>query len=298
MDIRQLQVILHVCETKSVTETARRLYVSQPAISKTIKQVEELTGLVLFENIQGRLIPSVQAQSLLPVIKQLLKSHEDVKKHILNLQTGKAGVIRIAVSPSLMPTIVASTISKFQARRPEVEVKLVMTSTRDIFNRVGNHEVDFGICQTYTGDSAVKVLPLTTGIVLCALPRNHPLIGKKKITPSDLEGEKIITFPDTEPTAGMILDAFTANGVTLSRSIEVNQSFGACSLVNHGLGVALVDSFIHVKDHFPALTVKPFSPEIKLELQFLTSSVLSPSQLTQELMKDLFLVGKQYTYKR
>ncbi|EKF42635.1 LysR family transcriptional regulator [Nitratireductor indicus C115] len=67
MDIRQLKVIQTVCKTGSVTETARMLHVSQPAISKTVRQVEEETGLTLFENIQGRIFPTEQAHSLLPV---------------------------------------------------------------------------------------------------------------------------------------------------------------------------------------------------------------------------------------
>lgn len=79
MDIRQLKVVETVCKTGSVTETARILNVSQPAISKTIRQVEEETGLVLFENIHGRIFPTEQVQALLPVIERFMSGHESLK---------------------------------------------------------------------------------------------------------------------------------------------------------------------------------------------------------------------------
>lgn len=293
MDIRQLRVIQMVCETGSVTETAKRMHVSQPAISKTIKLVEEETGLQLFENIQGRLFPTTEMQTLLPEISRLLNTHQDVRKQVENLRAGKSGVVRLAISPSLMPRLAAPAIRRFQAARPDVEVKVFATSTRQVVAMVANHDVDAGVCQPSSGDPTVHALPISTARVICILPENHRLARKEAISPFDLDGESVITFPDTEPTAVRVVDAFINSGARLNRTIETNMSFTACCLAMQGCGVALVDSFIHTADYFPKLAVRPFVPEIPLHVNLHVSSLRKPSLLVQELVQELIAVGKE-----
>ena len=295
MDIRQLRVIQMVCETGSVTETAKRLHVSQPAISKTIKLVETATGLELFENIQGRLVPTTQVQTLLPEIRRLLNTHRDVTRQIANLRAGKSGVVRLAVAPSLLPTLGAEAVKRFQAQRPDVDIKIITTSTRDIVSLVARHEVDVGICQPSSGDASVRVWPVATGRVICVFPEHHPLAEKEEVTPFDLEGENIITFPDTEPTAMRIADTFLACGRKFNRTIETNQSFGACCIATQGAGIALVDSFIHTQDYFPRLAVRPFAPAIQLDVHLHLSGLRTPPGVVQDLCDEIAAVGEKIT---
>lgn len=295
MDIRQLRIIQMVCETGSVTETAKRMHVSQPAISKTIKQVEEATNLVLFENIQGRLFPTNQVQSLLPDIRRLLNTHQDVKKQVANLQAGKSGVVRLAMAPALMPSLMAPALHRFQSERPDVEVKVIATATREIVALVARHEVDIGICQPSSGDPSVGVWPVATGRVICAFSEDHPLAQKDQITPFDLENERIVSFPDSEPTGARVADAFIASGARFNRIVETNQSFGACCIATQCGGVAVVDSFIHTRDHFPRLTVRPFVPDIRFQVDLHLSKLRFPSRLVQELCDDIIEVGAQFS---
>jgi DNA-binding transcriptional LysR family regulator len=294
MDLRQLRVIATVCETGSVTAAARLLHVSQPAISKTIRQVEELTGLVLFDLIDGRLIPTEQAHALLPLIDRLMSSHESVKQRVEDLRTGRRGLIKIASAPSLTSTLLAEAIRNFRSFRPFVELKILATSTRTIVELVARNEVDIGICQPSSGDSSVNTRLISTGQVICAMPKGHQLASNSVITPSELEQEDLITFPESEPTGARILEAFVTEGVRLRRVIEVNQSYGACSFANQGLGIALVDSFIHAKGHFPKLVVRPFRPEIQVRTHMLTSSIRPLSPISEDFCMSLLQVGGEF----
>ncbi len=294
MDIRQLKVIQTVCKTGSVTETARILHVSQPAISKTVRQVEEETGLTLFENIQGRIFPTEQAHSLLPVIERLMSSHDSVRQRVEDLRTGRRGLVTIASAPSLTSTILAEAIRRFRREKPSVELKIMATSTREVVERVARNEVDIGTCQPSSGDAAVSARLMSTGSVICVLPSEHRLASRTSISPADLEGEEIVTFPDYEPTGGRVSEAFVRAGVRLRRAIEVNQSYGACSFVNQGLGVGLVDPFIHTKGHFPGLVVRPFTPEITIQTHMLVSSIRPISPLAEAFCQKLLEVGKAF----
>jgi DNA-binding transcriptional LysR family regulator len=296
MDIRQLKVIETVCKTGSVTETARILNVSQPAISKTVKQVEEETGLVLFEKIQGRIFPTAQAGALLPVVERLMSSHDDVKERIRELRTGRRGLIKVATAPSLTSTLLAEAIKRFRQKRAHVELRVFVASTKEVVDRVARNEVDIGTCQPSSGDSEVSARPMAVGNVICVMPGGHRLAHRKSIAPQDLVEEEIITFPEHEPTGARISEAFVNAGVRLRRAIEINQSYGGCSFASLGLGVALVDSFIHARGHFPTLAVRPFAPEIRVRTHMLVSSVRSISPLAKEFSEMLLQVGKDYQH--
>jgi DNA-binding transcriptional LysR family regulator len=294
MDIRQLKVVEIVCKTGSVTETARILNVSQPAISKTIRQVEEETGLVLFENIQGRIFPTEQVQALLPVIERLMSGHENVKQRVEDLRSGRRGLIKIATAPSLTSTVLAEAIRRFREERPFVEFKVSATSTREVVGRVARNEVDIGTCQPSSGDSAVTARLMAVGTVICVMPKEHRLATKAAISPADLEDEEVITFPDSEPTGARVSEAFITAGIRLKRAVEVNQSYGACAFASQGLGIALVDSFIHAKGNFPTLAVRPFEPDIRIQTHMLVSSIRPISALAEQFCEMLIEVGNEF----
>jgi len=298
MDIRHLKVVETACKTGSVTETARLLHVSQPAISKTIRQFEEEIGLVLFETVQGRIVATEQARALLPVIADLMSGHERVKQRIEDLRTGRKGLIKIATAPSLTSTLVAEAMRRFRTERPFVELKVIATSTREVVERVARNEVDVGACQPSSGDAAVSTRLLSTGGVICVMPQEHHLSQKPSVSPIDLEREELITFPDAEPTGARVSEAFVTQGVRLRRAVEVNQSFSACSFVSQGLGIALVDSYIHAGVHFPTLVARPFKPEIPLHCHMLISSIRPISPLAQEFCEKLVDVGRELNQGR
>lgn len=294
MDIRQLKVVETLCKTGSVTETARILNVSQPAISKTIRQVEAATGLELFKNLQGRIFATDQVQALLPVIERLMSSHENVNERIEDLRSGRRGLVRIATAPSLTSTILAEAIKLFRKERPFVELKVIATSTREVVGKVARNEVDIGMCQPSSGDAAVTARLMASGTVICVLPKEHRLARNSTISPVDLQNEDIIAFPDSEPTGARVSEAFVTAGIRLRRAVEVNQSYGACAFASQGLGIALVDSFIHARGHFPTLAVRPFAPETRIQTHMLVSSIRPASSLAEQFSEQLLEVGKEF----
>ena len=175
------------------------------------------------------------------------------------------------------------------------KVKVITTSTNQIVSLVARHDVDVGICQTSSGDPTVRVRPIAKGRVICAFSSQHRLARKKEISPFDLRGENLITFPESEPTARRLADAFNTSGVKLNRSVETSQSFSACCVAMQGSGIAIVDSFIHAKDYFPQLAVRPFTPEIEFHVDLHLSDLRTPPPLVQELCEALIAAGKAST---
>lgn len=232
--------------------------------------------------IRGKFVPTNETLSLLPVVERLLSSHGDVNERIKDLRSGRRGLIKIATAPSLTSGLLADAIGRFRARRPNVELKISALSTKDVVARVANNDVEIGFCQPSSGDAAVTAQLLSLGSVICAFHRDHHFKDLETVSPADLVGEDIITFPATEPSGARISEAFANAGVRLRRAIEVNQSYAALSFAHMRLGVAIADSYIDMHRSFPELIGKPFSPEITIRVHMLVSSIKRISPTAEE----------------
>lgn len=291
MDIRQMRVLEAVYRTGSVTAAARIINVTQPAISKTVRQVEDFTGLTLFENINSRLVPTANLHALMPQIRRMLLEQLNIGRRIDDLRNGRGGLIRIASAPTLFHTMLVETTRRFKKDHHQAEISISIASTRQVVEQVINEEVDIGTCQPSSSSSSIIARPIWLGRVVCIMPKSHGLSERPFVTPHDLVDEEIISYSATEPTSTRILEAFWEAGITQKRTIEVDMTVGACSFVEQGLGVALVSSIIDLKQQFPDLCSRPFVPDIPIQAHLLTSNIKSLSALAAKFCDTLIEVG-------
>ncbi len=295
MDIRQLRVLQTVLRTGSISEAARILNISQPAVSKTIGAIESAVDLPLFERINGRLVPTMQAHALVPDIKRVLDDFALVRQAARELRDGKRGHLKIAAPPTLTASIIPLAIASFSKSNPAVEFTITATATRDVVELVARHEVDLGICQPSSGDVYVQSFDVCRGAVICLMPAEHELSRFKRVRPLDLVGHELISFPLSEPTGARIAEAFRSEGLRFRISIEVNQSFAACALVKAGIGIALVDSFLPMRTAFPGVDFRPFSPTIHLNIQLMSSTQRMLSPLVRAFRDELVTAAKRWS---
>jgi DNA-binding transcriptional LysR family regulator len=294
MDIRQLRVLRLVLDTGSVSEAARLLNISQPAVSKTIALVESEMDLRLFERVQGRLIPTTQVHALCSDIDRLLADLASVKQTVRELRDGKRGQVKIAATPTVTASVLPAAIASFRKSNPSVEFVVVATSTPNVVGLVARNEVELGACQPSSGDPYVESTDLCRGDVLCLMPVGHPLSRLKRVRPADLAAFDLISFTQSEPTGARIAEAFRSEGLRFRVSVEVNQSLTACSLVESGLGIGLIDSFFPLGTSFPNIVARPFSPTIPIRVQIMSSQQRLLSPLASAFRDELRATAKQW----
>src|ERR1700722_18831422 len=111
LSFRMLELLRFAIETRSVTATAERLHISQPAVSKTLQQAEERLGFPLFVRERGRLVPTLDARLLLPEIVRATAAMEAVSRRAEDLQSLKTGMVTLAATPVLGNTMVTQAIA-------------------------------------------------------------------------------------------------------------------------------------------------------------------------------------------
>lgn len=280
MKLHQMQAFQAVARLGTVTQAAAALNISQPAISKTLKLLEEELGLSLFDTVQGRLSPTSQALALLPEVGRILAQVHDLRRHAVDLRDGKRGVLRIASVPSGVVSLIEAGYGAFSHAAPGAMLDVVTARTSSVVEMVSSGEVELGFCQLVGMEKGIASHAAIRGKVVCVLPIDHALAGRGSLTPADLSQERIISYSEAEPTGRRIARAFVQAGVQPFYAMQVAQTLPAINLVGQGFGIALVDSFFapgfenaqkpFLPPTYTGLVVVPFAPEIVIKTHILT----------------------------
>lgn len=141
MKIKQLEVFHAVYTSKSITEAANKLNVSQPSVSKTLKIIEKDIGFRLFHRVKRRLVPSKEGSNLFNYAQIILDNFRSMESEIERLSQAFSKKIRIACSPSLGLEILPTIISKYNIKNPDIEFSI---NTQHLDQMVSNFK-DFNI---------------------------------------------------------------------------------------------------------------------------------------------------------
>ena len=125
MDIRLLEAFRKVVESRSVTEAANILGVTQPAVSAQLSRLEELVGFPLFSRQGGRLRTTKQGQSFYDEVAKALGSIEHLEQSAINIKSGSLGRLTIVSHPSAALSLLPDLVTEFQNRRPSVFIRLM-----------------------------------------------------------------------------------------------------------------------------------------------------------------------------
>ena len=156
MNIAQLTVFREVMETGSMSEAARNLNRTQPAISLTLKGLESSLGFELFKRHKRKLSPVPEAYYLLSEAESILGQMSRLERTMQRLGAGEVGTLHVAAMPGLANALLPEFLSEFSHDKPGVQLSMHTRSTPQLYELVSSQGVDMGI-----GDFNSK-LPLPT----------------------------------------------------------------------------------------------------------------------------------------
>lgn len=256
---------------------ARLLLVSQPAVSNMIKQFEDQLGFKLFDRISGRLHPTHEAEVLSKNLERVFASVDAVENLVNDLRDSKVGTLKILASASLGQTILPPAIAAFAQDRPEVKIGFDILDNDTIVSYLDSHQADFGLTITAINHPSLEGRMLREGRLVCAIPKDHPLSRKKFILPKDLLGTTFISYPRFSPIGIIVDDAFKEHDEIFRADVEVRYCYTACTLVNAGVGVAVVDEFALLGQEMQNIVTRPFKTSFRVAviLSFAKANPLS-----------------------
>ena len=243
MDTRQLAAFCAVVERKSFSQAAERLGVTQPAVSLQIRSLEQRLGRQLLDRSGRRVEPTEAGRRLYASAQRVLAAEE----HLLEeLDADDEGAItgRLELGASTGPggTVVPLLLCEFQEQHPDVGVRLTVSDTQTVVDRVAGRELELGIVGAGRRHRGVAFEPFFSDEVVLACPAEHRFAGKT-VSLDDLKGEKLIVMQDGAGVRQVIEDELRKAGMRL-RDLDVRLELGlqesVRSAVLAGHGIAFI----------------------------------------------------------
>jgi len=142
--LRSLELFSTLMLTRSLTETAKRIGITQPAASLALKELEAQTGLSLFQRSRQRIVPTPQAEALLPHIERLLAQAEAVQRRITTLQDTSVSTLQIACIPSFGSTLLPQAIAGFKRKNRHLQIRVDVQHFARVLDLVDHDTTELG----------------------------------------------------------------------------------------------------------------------------------------------------------
>lgn len=248
MELRHLRYFVAVAEAENVSRAALKLRVSQPGISRQIRDLEDEIGFALFERRAKSLKLTDAGKSFLDEARAVLQRADEAVKTARAIATGERGELHVGYAPSPTSRILPPALRAFQAEAPNVRVKLHDCSTEEMIAglREGRLQIAF-LVRPITGMlRGVQFEEIMRDPIFLAVATNHPLAGRRTVTLAEVAKEPLAVYSRAEyPEAHEELKAMFARIQIKPRIAEEHD--GVTSLiagVESGVGVALVPESI------------------------------------------------------
>ncbi len=272
-----LHIFLSVAEKGNITETAKELYISQPAVSKAVKNLEDELNLKLFhrDKRKGLILTEVGSRILL-IARQMADMENRMYQTAFRSNNFIGGKVKVASMPIVTTVILAKVFAEFKRKYPFVEVELMETSAAGIKKAVEEHQVDFGITSSPFGKLDFEVLFKDEMIA----------VSKNK-----LNGSGVISFADiSEPLifckSGLeiISENLKNPPANTSKSFVVEQAGTVIALANENNGIGIVSRL--VADTTPnSLNRYSILPEIQTDMGIAAHNINDLTPVAAELKR-------------
>ena len=240
MDIRQLEMFQAIVDTGSFTRAGEKLYVSQSAISRQIKLLEEELGDQVFKRIHRKIYLTPTGEVLLQYTRKIFNEIRLMTAEISDLTHLRRGYLRLAGGMSICTYLFPSLVKEYQQRYPNIELTIATGSNDEILRLLKTNQVDVALLSLPFHDKDLEVHPALTEEMVLVMEDQHPLATRDRITFKDLTPYTFIHFERGSNTRKLVDDIFKEEGVHFPNSMELENVEITKPLVEIGLGISII----------------------------------------------------------
>ncbi|MFT5139566.1 MAG: DNA-binding transcriptional LysR family regulator [Lysobacterales bacterium] len=285
-NLKSLECFRSIIDTGSVTAAGKHLDLTQPAVSRLLGVLENQIGLQLFYRRHGRLVPTPEALALYKEVDVALQSIDRVTQLAENLKIADFGELTIVAPPSLAEGILSHVIGEFIASHPNVRVSLDTQSQERVQDMVALRAVDCGFVKLPASFPGVRCeLKISAGTI-CVMPAGHSLADKRKISVRNLRNEPLVLLGKGKASRLQVDEAFRKAGVRMNVRVETHTVGAACAIARRGVGITIVNEMLAMQFAGKGLVMRRFSPNIRHEYGFMTSSDTPMNRVTQRFLNN------------
>jgi DNA-binding transcriptional LysR family regulator len=246
MDLLQLEHFLAVVEERTFTRAAERVCRTQPAVSQSIKKLEDEVGAPLFARDVHEVSLTEAGRLLADYARRMVGLRDEAMRQVAELKALKAGTLSIAAHESAAEYLLPGPLRAFLQKFPDIRVGIYRARLNEIPRQVMDRQVDIGFVKDEPLFHELQSVEVHTDVMICVAAPAHPLAGQATVSIADLAGQPFILHHLCGATAEMIQRLFEQNGLRCKVAAELWSFENIKGFVQEQVGLAIV----------PAVTVQ------------------------------------------
>ncbi|MDB5904408.1 MAG: transcriptional regulator [Betaproteobacteria bacterium] len=274
---RRLQVFYTVAKQLSFTKAAEQLFMTQPAVTFQVKQLEEHFNTRLFERSHGRIALTPAGRIVVEYAERILTMSEEMDTRVADLTGVVAGPLLLGASTTIAEFILPQILGEFKARHPEVQAHMTVANSETIVNRVADHTIDVGLIESpsYLPSLQNEICCDDELVLICA--PTHALATRRTVTAHDIAAIPIVRREPGSGTREFTDNYFRERGVPpedLNLVMELGSPEAMKGVVETGIAVAIVSRATIAKElKLGSVVAIPLAPRLMRTL-----SVVHPKE--------------------
>jgi len=239
VDLSQLEVLVAVAQERGFSRAAARLHRTQPAVSQSVRRLEEEVGTPLVDRSSKDGTLTATGLVLLGFAQQMLNLRRDARTAIQELGDLRRGKLTIAANEYTVMHLLP-LLGTFRSRHPQVRVEVRRTLASQIPSEVLNREAEMGVLTYRPTNPGLAILPFETDDLILLVAREHALSRRTRVSIRDLGGESFLAHNVRSPNRERVIQTFERFRTPLHIVMELPTLEAIKLLVEKGLGVALM----------------------------------------------------------
>lgn len=285
INFRQVEAFRAVMLSGSVTAAAGIIGVTQPAVSRLVRDLQGTLKMPLFEKRGTGLVPTAAATVLYTEVERSFVGLDRITAAAEEIRIRRSGMLRVAALPALANGFMPRFAGHFLTDRPHVDLAFFGVISPLVIDWVLNSQCDVGFAEVPIAHAGLSTIPMPALPRVAVLPEGHRLSRKRTLRPRDFEGETFISLTSGSPGRHFVDRVFAKHGVSRLLRVETSLSEIMCGLVSSGFGVAICDPFTAAEFAPRGIVCRPFLPRIAFEFAAVFPPNRSRSPVAEEFVE-------------
>lgn len=247
IEISSLRVFLVAAEEKNFSQAAKRLHISQSAVSQQIQAIERAYNVELFLRSGRSVTLSEAGENLIPMASEVIRSVRLLEDSLYEANNQIGGELLIGCSTSAGKYLLPALLSMFQLEYPAVHPRVKVMGRDQVYERLINQAIPIGVSSKLLEHRDIECQPLFDDRIYLIVPANHPWANYGHATPDDLLDQKIIMREEMSGTCETVMQALKSFSITpdmLNVSMELGNAEAIEMAVERGVGIAFVSEMV------------------------------------------------------
>lgn len=242
MNLRHLRIFKAVCEEESITKASEKLFMTQPAVSHAINELESYLGICLFDRISRRLYLSETGKLFLAKVIKLLDLYDDLEQNSKELEDN--ATIKIGSSITIASFILPKVIANFEAVCNNTSTKVIIDNARNIENMLLNNEIDLGLIEGVIYKEELMRIPFSNyeSAVICS--PQHKFALEKSIDVNSLIKERLLLREKGSAIRDVFDSALLLHNITVNPEWTSVNSQALIYAVKQNLGISVLPKIL------------------------------------------------------